>query len=108
MFDTLAKVQTLGGDKMSEFISICGSDCSVCKSLKTCGGCKNAKGKVFYLKGDTCPLYECATKKPCKNCGGCNIKQCKKFMSYKDPSMSEEEFEKWVDIKIDNLKNNRK
>lgn len=96
------------GKRMSEFISMCGADCSACKSFKKCGGCKNAKGKVFYLEGNTCPLYECAAKKTCKNCGGCDIKQCKKFMSYKDPSMSEEEFLKWVDIKIDNLKKNRK
>ena len=89
---------------MSKIISACGADCSVCKSLDVCGGCKKNEGKAFYLGGGTCKLYECASSKPCKDCGGCDIKKCEKFMSYKDPKMSDEEFEKWTDIKINNLK----
>lgn len=93
---------------ISNLISACGANCSECDAFKLCGGCKNSQGKVFYLKGAVCPLFQCASDKACKDCGGCNIKQCKKFMSHKDSRMTDEEFEKWVDIKIANLKKNGK
>ena len=89
---------------MRKNIAACGANCGVCESFETCGGCKKSEGKAFYLAGNTCPLYECAIKKVCKDCGGCDIKKCEKFMSYKDPKMSEDEFKKLVDKKINNLK----
>ncbi len=89
---------------MEKMIAACGADCSACDSLPQCGGCSKAEGKVFYRGGAVCPIYDCASKKNRQDCSECSIKDCSTYMGQKDPRMTDEQFENWVDVKIANLK----
>ena len=90
---------------MEKVISACGADCSACDSFKVCGGCTKCEGKVFYRNGEVCPIYDCASKKDCKDCSKCSILDCDVYMGQKDPRITDEQFRKWVNVKIENLKN---
>lgn len=89
---------------MNKQISACGADCGACKFLEQCGGCFKSEGKVFYRGGKVCPIYDCASSKSSKNCKECDILNCEVYMGQKDPSMTDEQFKEWVNVKIGNLK----
>ncbi len=97
---------------MSEKISVCGSDCAVCKYLKAskCSGCSDVKGKVFWaehISAEVCPIYDCVINtKKLKNCGFCSDVPCKLWRDIRDPSYTDEQFEAVIKIRVENLKIN--
>lgn len=81
--------------------SPCGIDCTTCNDLgKTCAGCKEIKGKVFwtaYFGIDICPIYDCSVnQKGLKHCGECSELPCQIYYDSKDPSLTDEEHEKSI------------
>jgi hypothetical protein len=81
-------------------IACCGVECQTCVKYKAeeCRGCPEEAGKPFwieYVDKDVCPIYECCVKdKKFANCGKCSNFPCSKSYECKDPSISDDEFEK--------------
>ena len=88
-------------------LSCCGTECTKCKYYGTiCQGCNVSFGKVFHApKGQACPIYECAiNQKNFKGCGICGNVPCDIWRKTKDPSFSEEEFERNIQERVNRLK----
>lgn len=97
---------------MDNSLTICGVDCGTCPIYqKECPGCDTLKGQVFWAKqhfDGFCPLYECAvTKNNFRNCNDCSELPCSLYYNVKDPSISDEENIKIVNIRVNNLKNQK-
>lgn len=78
-------------------LSPCGTDCRACPFYqKECAGCNEAKGRVFHMpEGKPCPIYACAAgKKRRASCQGCGQLPCAIWRNTRDPSFSDEAFEK--------------
>ena len=78
---------------------VCGLYCGSCEYFeKPCQGCGNVKGKPFWtaqMKDKICSLYNCCiNQKKLEHCGLCNEFPCGIFITLRDPSLSEEEAEK--------------
>lgn len=90
-------------------ISCCGTKCNTCYCYgNMCNGCNECKGKVFHVpKGETCSIYECSKNhKQLKNCGECKDVPCNIWMKTRDPKFSDEEFQKNIEMRIQNLNEN--
>ena len=91
-------------------VGSCGAECSTCSFYKiTCQGCASQAGKTFWavehMPDKICPLFDCAqNQKKIKNCGSCSELPCKMFTDLKDPSMSDEEHQKSIQLRISNLR----
>ncbi len=77
----------------------CGLFCGTCEHLGTkCKGCGNQKGKPFWaamMNVEACPLYNCSVNtKKLEHCGLCSELPCETFLALRDPSLSDEEAEK--------------
>ena len=95
------------GSDMEKRISCCGMDCGACTYLgKMCKGCNVSAGKVFHApNGQACPIYECCiNKNDRKNCGICGNVPCEIWRKTKDPSFSDEEFERNIQERVNRLK----
>ena len=93
----------------NDMISCCGMDCSTCYCLgKLCQGCNAASGKVFHCaEGEECRIYNCCrTQNGFKSCGECDKLPCDKILGTRDPKLSEEEFMKTVEERVNRLKGN--
>lgn len=91
---------------MAEYTS-CGTDCSQCSFWgNLCQGCRESKGRVFHApEGRACALYECAVEeKKLKDCGQCLEVPCHIWKETRDPSYTDDEFEKSIQERIANLK----
>lgn len=89
-------------------LSCCGSECKTCGCYGTmCKGCNESLGKVFHApEGQACPIYECSmNQKKYKSCKDCDQVPCDIWRSTKDPSFSEEEFEKNIKERVERLRN---
>lgn len=81
-------------------VSCCGVECQTCEKYKTeeCKGCAEELGKPFwieYVDKEVCPVYDCCVNnKQLINCGKCSDFLCEKFYICKDPSITDDEFEK--------------
>lgn len=87
--------------------SCCGTECDACDFYqKECSGCNECQGKVFYApKGKACPIYTCSVQKHYYvTCGGCEQLPCAIWKATRDPQLSEEEFEKSIQDRVQNLK----
>lgn len=89
--------------------TICGTNCGDCDFFgKNCEGCYKVHGKPFWTAEfniTICPLFDCCkNQRKLEHCGVCNDFPCKTFMELRDPSMSDAEFKKSLDMRIDNLK----
>jgi len=79
---------------------VCGLYCGTCAYLDMrCHGCGYEEGKPFWAKGtggiDVCQLYDCCVNtRHLEHCGMCDDLPCEIFLSLRDPSLSDEEFEK--------------
>ncbi|HEY32175.1 MAG TPA: DUF3795 domain-containing protein [Dehalococcoidia bacterium] len=78
---------------------VCGLYCGSCEYLGAqCRGCGHEQGKPFWTKGidiEVCQLYDCCVNtKHLEHCGLCDDLPCEMFLSLRDPSLSDEEFEK--------------
>ena len=92
---------------MMNSITCCGADCSTCDLYKKmCEGCNELKGRVFHApEGKACPIYECCCEKNgFKHCGKCSKVPCSIIMETRDPSYSDEEFQKDVKERVARLK----
>ena len=88
-------------------LSCCGTECTECKFYGTmCKGCNASMGKVFHApEGQACPIYECSVNlKKLKGCGNCSNVPCDIWRKTRDPSFSDEEFERNIQGRVDRLK----
>jgi hypothetical protein len=79
--------------------AVCGLFCGECEHLGLkCRGCGQQKGKPFWtatMKIEGCPLYICCVdKKHLEHCGFCAELPCRTFNELRDPSLSDEEAQK--------------
>lgn len=87
-------------------LSCCGTECAECEYYGTmCKGCNASFGKVFHApKGQACPIYECTVnQKKLKGCGVCSNVPCDIWRETKDPSFSDEEFERNIQERVNRL-----
>ncbi len=84
---------------------ICLAECPYFPS--SCKGCRSMKGRVFwtrYVNSDVCPIYDCCVdEKGYGDCGSCRFIPCRHW-ELKDPTMSEEEIEKSLELRLKRLK----
>ncbi len=94
------------GERVENTMSICGTDCSACGFFKTaCQGCNQSKGSVFYMEGGRCPIYHCCTEENNRHsCASCEKVPCDIWMQQRDPSYSDEEFQKNIEGRLSNLR----
>ena len=88
-------------------LSCCGTECTKCGFYGTmCRGCNASLGKVFHApEGQACPIYECTiNQKKLKGCGACSNVPCDIWRKTKDPSFSEEEFERNIQERVNRLR----
>lgn len=88
-------------------ISCCGTDCSTCGLLgDLCIGCNEAKGRVFHVpEGSECPIYNCSrTRNGMDSCAECDKLPCEVILSTRDPNLSDEEFSKSVEERVNRLR----
>jgi len=91
----------------TEKLSCCGTECAECSYYgNLCKGCNESLGRVFHApKGQACPIYECSVnQKKWKNCRECAGVPCDIWRGTKDPSLSEEAFERNIQERIGRLK----
>ncbi|MBR3105927.1 MAG: MmcQ/YjbR family DNA-binding protein [Clostridia bacterium] len=87
--------------------SCCGTDCAACPFHgKECPGCNESGGKVFHAPKDKpCPVYACCTNRHrYVTCASCTDVPCQLWRDTRDPSMSDEEFEKSIADRVARLK----
>jgi len=78
---------------------VCGIYCGACEYLgDQCQGCGHQQGKPFWttmVGVEVCPIYNCCINtKHLEYCGICPEFPCQIFTSLRDPSLSDEEAEK--------------
>ena len=98
--------EILEGTGMEGRLSCCGTECAKCSCYgDLCKGCNETRGKVFHVpQGQACGIYECSmNQKKLKSCGDCEHVPCDIWRKTKDPSMSEEEFERNIAGRVKNL-----
>ncbi len=88
---------------------VCGIYCGSCGFLgQQCKGCGHEEGKPFWalgVPGGVCPLYDCCrNQKRLEHCGLCGDFPCKTFSDLRDPSMSDEEFQRSLCARQQDLK----
>ena len=91
---------------LNESVSCCGTDCKKCEYDGTlCKGCNESQGKVFHApEGQACPIYECSVnQKNLKGCGACDQVPCNIWRETRDPSFSDEKFEKNIRERVERL-----
>ena len=98
-----------GKQKQREFlgISVCGTDCSACALWSgMCKGCNESCGKVFHVPGGKpCPIYACcAGRHRLATCASCDNLPCNIWQATRDPSMTDEQFQKSVEDRAATLK----
>lgn len=106
-FSKKKQKEILEAAQVTSDLSCCGTDCSKCEYLgNLCKGCNACKGKVFHApEGEACPIYECAiNQKGLRGCGVCEHVPCEIWRKNKDPSMTEKEFERSIQERVDRLK----
>ncbi len=90
--------------------SACGLICDDCQFFgKQCGGCFAVKGKPFWASeipgAGICQLFDCSiNSKRLNDCGGCVELPCKMFTELKDPSISDEEHKRMIQVRVKNLR----
>ena len=77
----------------------CGLYCGDCEYLgKSCTGCGHVEGKPFWTAQfniPVCPIYDCCVNhKRLAHCGMCGELPCDIFLKLRDPSASDEQFER--------------
>ncbi|MDD5090221.1 MAG: DUF3795 domain-containing protein [Candidatus Wallbacteria bacterium] len=87
----------------------CGWSCRDCShSGKDCTGCRQTEGHPFWIKWSdmtVCTVYDCCTnQKQLEHCGLCPQLPCETFLKLRDPSLSDEEFEKSLKERLALLK----
>ena len=86
----------------------CGLYCGDCEHLEDkCKGCGHVQGKPFWAEQygvEVCPLYECSVnQRHLEHCGMCGDFPCETFTSLRDPSLGDEEAQKALLIRQQDL-----
>ena len=94
------------------YAAVCGIYCGDCEYLsRQCKGCVLQAGKPFWAKlmpSKICPLHDCCrNSKRLEHCGLCEDFPCETFRELRDPSVSDEEFEKSLSQRQGELKKRR-
>ena len=87
--------------------SCCGTECTACGFYqRECDGCNECMGKVFHApEGKACPIYTCSVQKHrFATCAACEELPCAIWRATRDPQLSEKEFEKSIQERVQNLK----
>lgn len=106
-FSKKKQQEILQNPETADTLSCCGTQCSKCGCYGSmCKGCNACEGKVFHApEGQACPIYECSmNRKRLKGCGECGDVPCEIWRKTKDPSFSEEEFERNIQERVDRLR----
>lgn len=87
----------------------CGWHCTDCSHFRQdCSGCRQTGGSPFWSSPsdiEVCPVYRCcAGKEGLEHCGLCPRLPCETLANWRDPSMSDEEFEKSLTKRIHALR----
>ncbi len=102
-------LKDFAGKKQREILglSVCGTDCGACPLHgSVCTGCNEACGKVFHAGGKPCPIYACcAGKNRFASCAACDRVPCEIWQAVRDPSMTEDAFQKSIEKRVSDLKN---
>ena len=82
----------------------CGLYCGECELRgEKCAGCGHVRGRPFWVAQyelEVCPVYGCAVEKHgLEHCGLCDEYPCEMLVSMRDPSMSDEEYERSLENK---------
>ncbi len=88
-------------------LSCCGADCAACSFYgNECPGCNACGGKVFHApKGKPCPIFACCVSQhKFATCAACPDMPCQLWRDTRDPSLSEEAFEKTIAERVARLK----
>ncbi len=91
-------------------LSTCGLKCDECEFFnKTCAGCRSVKGATFWavdmIPTKVCPLYDCAVnQRGYHDCGDCSELPCATFLGMKDPSITDEEHQRMLGVRINILR----
>ena len=94
---------------MSNKCAVCGSNCEECPYFKKpCTGCRKVSGQTFWaadhFPNKTCPIYDCSiNQKKHSDCGDCKALPCQTFVTLKDPSMTEVEFQEGLKKRVSRL-----
>nr|MDK2850993.1 hypothetical protein [Candidatus Cloacimonadota bacterium] len=88
--------------------SICGVICATdCKAYQVeCDGCNELEGRVswaVYYDQTHCPIYICAREKGISSCAYCGQAPCQLWLDTRDPSASDEDFERDILNRLKNL-----
>ena len=84
-------------------LSVCGTDCSACPLHgSVCTGCNEACGEVFHApEGEPCRIYGCCVDQHhFVNCGSCDQMPCDVWKVVRDPSYTDEQFEKSIQDRV--------
>ena len=90
-------------------LSVCGTDCSACPFYRNqCAGCNEANGKVFHAPdGKPCLIFGCCVNKHrLASCASCDELPCAVWYATRDPSMTDDQFQKSIQNRVSILKNN--
>lgn len=84
-------------EKNVQLAAPCGLYCGECNFYRTqCAGCAAIKGKPFWAEQfgvEVCPLYDCpVNKNKLEHCGECGTFPCETFLTMRDPSQTDEQF----------------
>lgn len=87
---------------------VCGIICAECEHLgDRCKGCGNVEGRPFWVHEycvETCALYECCVRvKKLTHCGRCEEFPCPTFKEMRDPSLSPDEAEANMLMRMEEL-----
>ncbi len=88
-------------------LTVCGTDCSACPLYgNPCAGCNEACGKAFHVpEGKPCAIYACCVNRHhYASCASCDQLPCDLWRATRDPSMTDEQFEKSIADRVDILR----
>jgi hypothetical protein len=93
----------------ANYATVCGLYCGACEYLgKNCRGCGYVEGKTFWaaqLPTAICPFYDCCrNQKKLEHCGVCLDFPCRLFTEMRDPSWTDEQFEKSLKERLASLR----
>ena len=94
----------------TDVISLCGLDCAECEHYQnTCDACYAVNCITFWaqeiMPNKVCPLFQCAfNERGYESCGDCAELPCSLFLQMKDPSSTDEEHQKMLEIRVQRLK----